>query len=168
MCALIFRHDGITGSELSERLRVTRSTTSRVIAKLRAKGSSGERRLRGRQAKAAAPVRSSCRQPRSLEYRASMGAALFGSASTPELEAIWSSSRRLEAPLGRRPGLGTGRNLPALGSAPPESLRSAVAFSHPRARANRCMITSMIAVDHSAGVLHPAPTAGRRFDRTSR
>jgi DNA-binding MarR family transcriptional regulator len=37
MCALIAQHPGITGSELSEELSVTRSATSQTISKLRAK-----------------------------------------------------------------------------------------------------------------------------------
>jgi DNA-binding MarR family transcriptional regulator len=37
MCALIAQHPGITGSELSDELSVTRSATSQTIAKLRAK-----------------------------------------------------------------------------------------------------------------------------------
>lgn len=99
MCALIFRHDGITGSELSEQLGVTRSATSQVIAKLRAKGLVSEtpsaedakrKRLhlsdRGLQAAQIAQ-----------EYWAFMGAALFGSASTPELEGYLEFIRRLEA-----------------------------------------------------------------------
>ena len=38
MCQLISRQDGVTGAELSEQLGVTRSATSQVIAKLKAKG----------------------------------------------------------------------------------------------------------------------------------
>src|ERR1700683_3517065 len=37
MCALIAQHPGITGSELSEELSVTRSATSQTISKLRTK-----------------------------------------------------------------------------------------------------------------------------------
>ena len=37
MCTLIGQHPGITGSELSEELSVTRSATSQTISKLRAK-----------------------------------------------------------------------------------------------------------------------------------
>src|SRR5580698_8363989 len=38
MCALIARNEGVTGSELSEELAVTRSATSQIISKLKAKG----------------------------------------------------------------------------------------------------------------------------------
>lgn len=38
MCALIARQDGITGSQISRKLGVTRSATSQYIAKLRKKG----------------------------------------------------------------------------------------------------------------------------------
>ena len=43
MCALIARNDGVTGSELSEELAVTRSATSQIISKLKAKGLVTER-----------------------------------------------------------------------------------------------------------------------------
>lgn len=38
MCALIARKDGVTGSELSDELAVTRSATSQIISKLKSKG----------------------------------------------------------------------------------------------------------------------------------
>ena len=37
MCALIARKEGVTGSELSEELAVTRSATSQIISKLKAR-----------------------------------------------------------------------------------------------------------------------------------
>ena len=43
MCALIARHDGVTGSELSDELAVTRSATSQIISKLKGKGLVTER-----------------------------------------------------------------------------------------------------------------------------
>jgi DNA-binding MarR family transcriptional regulator len=38
MCALIVQHAGVTGSELSEQLGVTRSATSQAVTKLKGKG----------------------------------------------------------------------------------------------------------------------------------
>lgn len=99
MCALIARRDGVTGSELSDELAVTRSATSQIISKLKDKGLVTER----------ACDRDAKRKQLSLtphghraaavadEYKAAMADALFGSESAAELRAYLRFVTKLEA-----------------------------------------------------------------------
>jgi DNA-binding MarR family transcriptional regulator len=98
MCALIAQHPGITGSELSEELSVTRSATSQTISKLRSKNLVSETpshddakrkqlhlSTRGEQAAAIAK-----------QFKAQMAEQLF-SESREELESYLRFVTRLEA-----------------------------------------------------------------------
>jgi DNA-binding MarR family transcriptional regulator len=99
MCALIARNDGVTGSELSEELAVTRSATSQIISKLKAKGLVTER----------ASERDAKRKQLSLtpdghdaavvadDFKAAMADALFGGESATELGAYLRFVTKLEA-----------------------------------------------------------------------
>ena len=99
MCALIARNDGVTGSELSEELAVTRSATSQIISKLKAKGLVTER----------ASERDAKRKQLSLtphghdaaavadDFKAAMADAIFGGESATELRAYLRFVTKLEA-----------------------------------------------------------------------
>jgi DNA-binding MarR family transcriptional regulator len=99
MCALIARNEGVTGSELSEELAVTRSATSQIISKLKAKGLVIER----------ASVIDAKRKQLSLtshghdaaavadDFKAAMTDALFGNESTRELQAYLRFVTKLES-----------------------------------------------------------------------
>ncbi|MBB3600421.1 DNA-binding MarR family transcriptional regulator [Mycolicibacterium sp. BK556] len=99
MCALIGRRDGVTGSELSEDLAVTRSATSQIVSKLKAKGLVVERSSdrdakrkqlsltdHGREAAAVADG-----------FKAEMAKAMFGGESDAELRAYLRFVTKLEA-----------------------------------------------------------------------
>ena len=86
MCALIARNDGVTGSELSEELAVTRSATSQIISNSRPKASSpksSERDAKRKQLSLtphghdAAAVAD--------DFKAAMADAIFGGESATEL-----------------------------------------------------------------------------------
>lgn len=98
MCALIFRQEGITGSELSDQLGVTRSATSQIVSKLKAKGLVGETPTAGDAKRKRLHLTERGRDAARIaeEYRASMGAALFDSATTAELRAYLKFVNRLE------------------------------------------------------------------------
>lgn len=99
MCALIARNDGVTGSELSEELAVTRSATSQIISKLKAKGLVTER----------ASERDAKRKQLSLTphghdaaaiadaFKAAMSDAMFGGESAAELRAYLRFVTKLES-----------------------------------------------------------------------
>lgn len=89
MCALIAANDGVTGSELSENLAVTRSATSQIISKLKDKDLVLERAAehdakrkqlyltkRGQKAAATAD-----------DFKSAMAEALFGQEDEEELQA---------------------------------------------------------------------------------
>jgi DNA-binding MarR family transcriptional regulator len=99
VCALIARNEGVTGSELSEELAVTRSATSQIISKLKAKGLVAER-----------PSESDAKRKRlSLtphghdaaavadDFKAAMADALFGGENTRELHAYLRFVTKLES-----------------------------------------------------------------------
>jgi DNA-binding MarR family transcriptional regulator len=98
MCALIGRNDGVTGSELSEELAVTRSATSQIIAKLKAKGLVTERASESdakrkqlsltRHGQDAAVVAD--------DFKSAMADALFGGESAKELRAYLRFVTKLE------------------------------------------------------------------------
>ncbi|WP_179469701.1 MarR family winged helix-turn-helix transcriptional regulator [Mycolicibacterium vinylchloridicum] len=98
MCGMIFLHEGITGSELSDQLGVTRSATSQIISKLKSKGLVNEVLTAGDgKRKRLHLTERGLRAARiAEEYRASMGDALFGSASAAELRAFLEFVNRLE------------------------------------------------------------------------
>jgi DNA-binding MarR family transcriptional regulator len=99
MCALIARNDGVTGSELSEELAVTRSATSQIISKLKSKGLVTER----------AAESDAKRKQLSLtphghhaalvadDFKSTMADALFGGESTAELHAYLRFVTKLES-----------------------------------------------------------------------
>lgn len=99
MCALIAANDGVTGSELSDELAVTRSATSQIIAKLKGKGLVIER----------AAERDAKRKQLSLtdhgqkaaavadDFKAAMADALFGRESAAELRAYLRFVTKLES-----------------------------------------------------------------------
>ncbi|WP_319448174.1 MULTISPECIES: MarR family winged helix-turn-helix transcriptional regulator [unclassified Mycobacterium] len=99
MCALIARNDGVTGSELSDELAVTRSATSQIISKLKIKGLVTER----------ASERDAKRKQLSLtphghraaavadDFKAAMAVAMFGGESAAELRAYLRFVTKLES-----------------------------------------------------------------------
>lgn len=99
MCALIAGKEGVTGSELSDELAVTRSATSQTVAKLKSKGLVAETpstedakrkqlSLTPRGAKAAAIAD---------DFKSAMADALFGQESEAELRAYLRFVTKLEA-----------------------------------------------------------------------
>jgi len=98
ICALIARNAGVTGSELSEELAVTRSATSQIISKLKAKGLVTER----------ASESDAKRKQLSLtphghdaavvadDFKSAMADALFGGESARELHAYLRFVTKLE------------------------------------------------------------------------
>jgi DNA-binding MarR family transcriptional regulator len=98
MCALIAGNDGVTGSELSEELGVTRSATSQIITKLKNKGLVTER----------SSERDAKRKQLSLTdhghhaaavadtFKAEMANALFGGESDRELRSYLRFVTKLE------------------------------------------------------------------------
>jgi len=99
MCALIGRNDGVTGSELSNELAVTRSATSQIIAKLKDKGLVSERASeRDAKRKQLSLTRHGRRAAAIADgYKDTMAEALFGGESAAELNAYLRFVTKLEA-----------------------------------------------------------------------
>jgi DNA-binding MarR family transcriptional regulator len=99
ICALIGRNDGVTGSEMSEELAVTRSATSQIISKLKAKGLVTERA-----SKSDAKRKQLSLTPHGHDaavvaddFKAAMADAIFGGESATELRAYLRFVTKLEA-----------------------------------------------------------------------
>lgn len=99
MCALIARNDGITGSELSDELAVTRSATSQIVSKLKDKGlvteRASERDAKRKQLSLTAPGREAAAIADG--FKAAMTDAMFGGESAAELRAYLRFVTKLEA-----------------------------------------------------------------------
>ena len=98
MCAMIGRRGGVTGSELSAELGVTRSATSQIIAKLRAKGLITERasQVDAKRKHLFLTPRGTSAAGVADAFKARMGRELFGE-SRDELEAYLRFVSKLEA-----------------------------------------------------------------------
>jgi len=99
MCGLIGRNDGVTGSELSDELAVTRSATSQIISKLKAKGLVTER-VSERDAKRKQLSLTPHGQHAAAvadDFKAAMADALFGGEDATELGAYLRFVTKLEA-----------------------------------------------------------------------
>ncbi len=98
VCALIFRNDGITGSELSGLLGVTRSATSQIVSKLKAKELVSENYAPGAAKRKHLHLSDRGRDAARIagQYQSAMAAALFGSADTAELHGYLDFINRLD------------------------------------------------------------------------
>ena len=98
MCALIARNDGVTGSELSDELAVTRSATSQIISKLKAKGLVTERasELDAKRKQLSLTTHGSAAAAIADDFKAAMADALFGGESAAELRAYLRFVTKLE------------------------------------------------------------------------
>jgi DNA-binding MarR family transcriptional regulator len=99
MCALIARNEGVTGSELSEELAVTRSATSQIISKLKAKGLVTERASEGDAKRKQLSLTPHGHEAAAVadDFKAAMSDALFGRESTRELHAYLRFVTKLES-----------------------------------------------------------------------
>jgi len=99
MCSLIFRHDGITGGELADELGVTRSATSQIVGKLKAKGLVEERPTPedAKRKRLYVTQRGRAAAGTANDHQTAMGGALFRTASRAELRAHLRFVRKLEA-----------------------------------------------------------------------
>lgn len=98
MCALIARNDGVTGSELSDELAVTRSATSQIISKLKAKGLVTERASARDAKRKRLSLTSHGRDAAAIadSFKAAMADAMFGGESAAELRAYLRFVTKLE------------------------------------------------------------------------
>lgn len=99
MCALIARSDGITGSELSEELAVTRSATSQIISKLKAKGLVTERASEDDAKRKQLSLTAHGHEAAVIadDFKSAMADAMFGGESAAELRAYLRFVTKLEA-----------------------------------------------------------------------
>ena len=99
MCALIAKNDGVTGSQLSEELAVTRSATSQVISKLKAKGLVTERASEHDAKRKQLSLTPLGRQAAAInkDFQDAMTNAIFGGESAAELRAYLRFVTKLEA-----------------------------------------------------------------------
>jgi DNA-binding MarR family transcriptional regulator len=99
MCWLIFRNDGITGGELADKFGVTRSATSQIVVKLKAKGLVDEQPKPDDAKRKCLHVtaRGQVAAKTAEDYRTAMGSALFPTASRAELKAYLRFVKNLEA-----------------------------------------------------------------------
>ena len=99
MCALIARNDGVTGSELSEELAVTRSATSQIISKLKDKGLVTERAAEHDAKRKQLSLTPHGHQAALMadDFKAAMADAIFGGESATELRAYLRFVTKLEA-----------------------------------------------------------------------
>jgi DNA-binding MarR family transcriptional regulator len=98
MCALIARNDGVTGSELSEELAVTRSATSQIISKLKAKGLVTERASQSDAKRKQLSLTPQGYEAATVadDFKSAMADALFGGESAKELDAYLRFVTKLE------------------------------------------------------------------------
>lgn len=99
MCALIARNDGVTGSELSEELAVTRSATSQIISKLKTKGLVTERASERDAKRKQLSLTAHGRKAAAIadDFKSAMADAMFGGESAAELRAYLRFVTKLEA-----------------------------------------------------------------------
>ncbi len=98
MCALIARHDGVTGSELSDELAVTRSATSQIISKLKGKGLVTERasEVDAKRKQLSLTPHGHDAAAIADNFKAAMSDAMFGGESAAELRAYLRFVTKLE------------------------------------------------------------------------
>ncbi|HET6733514.1 MarR family winged helix-turn-helix transcriptional regulator [Mycobacterium sp.] len=99
MCAMIAANDGVTGSELSEELAVTRSATSQIISKLKEKGLVTERvsELDAKRKQLSLTEQGKGAAAIADAYKSAMADALFEKESATELRAYLRFVTKLEA-----------------------------------------------------------------------
>lgn len=99
MCALIARSDGITGSELSEELGVTRSATSQIVSKLKEKGLVSERASERDAKRKQLSLTARGREAAMIadDFKGAMADAMFGGESDAELGAYLRFVNKLES-----------------------------------------------------------------------
>jgi DNA-binding MarR family transcriptional regulator len=99
ICAQIAGNEGVTGGELSDELAVTRSATSQVISKLKAKGLVIEHISKRDAKRKQLSLTASGHHAAAIaeEFKAAMAEALFGGESAAELRAYLRFVTKLEA-----------------------------------------------------------------------